>query len=365
MAASPDNSIAHIASDEDQLFEFVVKKGHGVKGLVDAGISRIPNRYIHPPEKLADFKRISSTITLPIIDLSGLSDASIKNSIAQEIWEATKKFGFFQVINYGVPQDLVKRLMDSTYEFFGLPPEKKACYLKGVSPCKNVFLSTSFTPETEKLLEWKDYFGVFFIGEDEARAFWPPEFRDVLLEYLKLQQPLISFIFESLLKGLGVTIDDEVIKAYIERTAVNLNYYPACPNPELTVGVGPHSDLGIITLLVQDDVGGLQAKIEDEWVEIAPTPGALVVNIGATLEILSNGVYKCVEHMARATSNTNRISIPIFVGPRPHTKIGPLPGILQKDGKPIYKDFLFGELMEYFFAIPHKGKQTALDFARF
>ncbi|ERM96174.1 hypothetical protein AMTR_s00001p00073530 [Amborella trichopoda] len=85
--------------------------------------------------------------------------------------------------------------------------------------------------------------------------------------------------------GLGVTIDDEVIKAYIERTAVNLNYYPACPNPELTVGVGPHSDLGIITLLVQDDVGGLQAKIEDEWVEIAPTPGALVVNIGATLEV--------------------------------------------------------------------------------
>ncbi|ERM96175.1 hypothetical protein AMTR_s00001p00073610 [Amborella trichopoda] len=83
------------------------------------------------------------------------------------------------------------------------------------------------------------------------------------------------------------------------------------------------------------------------------------------LQILSNGVYKCVEHMARATSNTNRISIPIFVGPRPHTKIGPLPGILQKDGKPIYKDFLFGELMEYFFAIPHKGKQTALDFARF
>ncbi|ERM96172.1 hypothetical protein AMTRI_Chr09g34300 [Amborella trichopoda] len=364
MAASPDNSIAHIASDEDQLFEFVVRTGHGVKGLVDAGISHIPNRYIHPPEKLADFKRISSTITLPIIDLSGLSDASIKNSIAQEICEATKKFGFFHVINYGVPQDLVKRLMDSTSEFFELPPEKKACYLKGVSPCKNVFLGTSFTPESEKCLEWKDYIIMFFFGEDEARAFWPPEYRDVLLEYLKLQQPLISFIFESLLKGIGVTVDDELIKAYIEPKAVNLNYYPVCPNPELTVGVGPHSDLGVITLLVQDDVGGLQAKIEDEWVEIAPMPGALIVNVGATLEILSNGEYKSVEHMARA-SNTNRISIPIFVGPRPHTKIGPLPGLLQKDGKPIYKDLLFGELMEHFFSTPHKGKQTPLDFARF
>ncbi|KAL4186512.1 hypothetical protein AMTRI_Chr09g34290 [Amborella trichopoda] len=362
MVASSENSLALFELDEDELFDFVVKKGHGVKGLVDSGISRIPCRYIHPPYKLADLKKVSNFPTLPLFDLSGLCDGSIKSTIAREICEATKKFGFFQVINYGMPLELLDRLMNSTREFFRLPAEKKAYYLKEVSPFENVYYGTSFAPQAEKWFEWKDYLSMF--GKEEERAFWPQECRDVAQEYLKMQEPLIYFIMNSLLKGLGVPIDDEAIKSYMESQAVNMNYYPVCPNPELTVGVGPHSDLAALTFLLQDDIGGLHLKVEDEgWVEIVPTPGALIVNVGDTLEILSNGRYKSVEHMARVSNTRDRISIPIFVSPRPETRIGPLQGLAEKDGGAIYRDLVFGEYMNNFFSAAHDGKKT-LDFAR-
>ncbi|KAL5813223.1 hypothetical protein ACOSQ3_028173 [Xanthoceras sorbifolium] len=90
----------------------------------------------------------------------------------------------------------------------------------------------------------------------------------------------------------------EKIDALIGMKMVNMNFYPICPDPELTVGVRRHSNLGALTVLLQDGIGGLYVKVEEdiegvakkgEWVEIPPIDGALVINVGDTLQILSNG----------------------------------------------------------------------------
>ncbi|RWR92975.1 Oxoglutarate/iron-dependent dioxygenase [Cinnamomum micranthum f. kanehirae] len=353
--------------DESHLFDFVVKQGNGVKGLADSGLMSLPRRYVHPPGERIDRKQVidaSPYLGAPI-DLSMLEEEKNKEKVMRDLCGAAEKLGFFQVVNHGVSLEVLERVKEAVHGFFNLPPEKKAGYLKGKTPCPNVFYGTSFSPENEESLEWKDYLSLRYMNDDEAMQFWPLECRDAALEYLKSANKMIHLILSTLLQGLGEEVDSSAVNLYDEDKTVNMNFYPICPNPELTVGVGRHSDLTAITVLLQDDIGGLFVKVEDKgWIEIPPVQGALVINIGDTLEILSNGRYKSAEHRAIASSTKDRVSVPIFVTPGPFTMIGPLPGLAEKDDKAvIYRQLLFGEYKNNFFGASHQGKKS-LDFAK-
>ena len=118
--------------------------------------------------------------------------------------------------------------------------------------------------------------------------------RKVALEYLKPSISIVRKLTTLLMERLGVTLNESRIDDLIGLQFVQMNFYPACPNPDLTVGVGRHSDMGMLTVLLQDGIGGLYVKIEEdianaekkgEWMEIPPIPGALVINVGDTLEV--------------------------------------------------------------------------------
>lgn len=83
--------------------------------------------------------------------------------------------------------------------------------------------------------------------------------------------------------------DDMIIKQLLEDGSqiMVVNYYPQCPNPDLTLGIPPHSDYGFLTLLLQDDVPGLQIHHRGDWVNVEPIPGAFVINVGDHLEVYS------------------------------------------------------------------------------
>nr|GEV98331.1 2-oxoglutarate (2OG) and Fe(II)-dependent oxygenase superfamily protein [Tanacetum cinerariifolium] len=98
------------------------------------------------------------------------------------------------------------------------------------------------------------------------------------------------------------------------------------------------------------------------WIEIPPVHGALVINIGDALQIISNGRYKSAEHRVRTTSVESRVSVPIFNGPLPMVKIGPLPEVVARDGVARYRELIFEEYMNNFFGKSHDGKKS-LDFA--
>ncbi|KAL3519110.1 hypothetical protein ACH5RR_021699 [Cinchona calisaya] len=359
--------------DGNSLFDFVVKDGNGIKGLVDSGIVKVPEIFVHPLderiEKVDEKGSKEHFLTVPI-DLSKL-DGPDHDQVVNDIVTSAKTLGFFQAINHGMSLDLLESLKDAAHQFFAQPPEAKAVYRRGVSRSPLVTYYTSFSAEKDKPLEWRDYDSMVYTTDGDALEHWPKECKEVALDYMKLSAKMIRRLVEILVGSLGVNLEDSKLESLIGKKVVNMNFYPNCPNPELTVGAGRHSDMGTITVLLQDDVGGLQIRVEEdivagrkeEWIEIPTIPGALVVNLGDALQILSNGRYRSAEHRVRTTSKQPRVSIPAFCSPTPTAKIGPLPQQVELDGGPLYHEAIFKDYMALFFGNAHDGKKC-LDFAK-
>ncbi|GLJ48854.1 hypothetical protein SUGI_1030300 [Cryptomeria japonica] len=141
------------------------------------------------------------------------------------------------------------------------------------------------------------------------------------------------------------------------------NYHPKCPEPESTLGVGSHTDPGWITALMQDDVTDLQVPYEDRWVTVKPIPHVSVINLGDVLQILSNGLYKSVEHRATVNGSADRISVVTTYGPSLNTIIRPAPELLLKGCQPAYGEVVYKEYMEMILSGSLEDKHL-LDFHR-
>ncbi|XP_076913428.1 feruloyl CoA ortho-hydroxylase F6H1-3-like [Bidens hawaiensis] len=357
-------SISTIHSSPLNILDFVVNKGHGVKGLSDLGIKTLPYQYIQPSQERFDHTTNEefNKDSIPVIDLSKWDDPKVTKAVC----DAAEKWGFFQIINHGVPMHVLENVKDATHNFYELPAEEKLKYSKEQSVTNSVRFGTSFTPEVEKALEWKDYLSLFFVSDDEAASLWPPVCRNQALEYIKSSETVVKKLLKILMNGLNVKEIDKTKESILMGSKrINLNYYPKCPNPELTVGVGRHSDVSTLTILLQDDIGGLYVRNIDsmKWVHVPPVNGSLVINVGDALQIMSNGKYESVEHRVIANGNDNRISVPIFVNPRPSDVIGPLAEVIESGEKPIYKNVLYSDYVKHFFRKAHDGKAT-VDFAK-
>ncbi|KAI3822926.1 hypothetical protein L1987_10527 [Smallanthus sonchifolius] len=169
---------------------------------------------------------------------------------------------------------------------------------------------------------------------------------------MRSSKTVVKKLLKILMNGLNVKEIDESILMGSKR--INLNYYPKCPNPELTVGVGRHSDISTLTVLLQDDIGAMK------WVNVPPVSGSLVINVGDALQIMRD---LCVEHRVTANGNDNRISVPVFANPMPSDIIGPLAEVVENGEKPIYKHVLYSNYVKHFFRKAHDGKAT-IDFAK-
>ncbi|RDX68955.1 Feruloyl CoA ortho-hydroxylase 1 [Mucuna pruriens] len=347
-------------STPTNLIDFLVNQANGVKGLADLNLPSVPPQYTQPLQARLDPTKIVPQESIPIIDFSNWDDPDVQDSI----FDAATKWGFFQVVNHEIPFKVVDDLKAAVHSFFELPAEEKKC-LKENSPPEVVRLATSFSPHAESVLEWKDYLQLVYASEEKIRAYWPAICRDQALEYMKHAEALIRKLLKVLLKKLNVKeLDKEREQTLMGAMILAFNYYPACPDPEVVAGVGPHSDISSITVLLQDDIGGLYVRGSDgdSWIYVPPVEGALVINIGDVLQIMSNGRYKSIEHRVVANRSKTRISLPIFVNPPPDTVIGPLSEVLENGDEPKYKQVLYSDYFKYFFSKPHDGKKT-IEFA--
>nr|AER36082.1 oxoglutarate dependent dioxygenase 2 [Ruta graveolens] len=365
MAPTKDFSTATNGADSwDDVADFVTKKGHGVKGLSERGIKTLPKPFHQPLEERFSEKKILERASIPLIDMSEWDSPEVVKSIC----DAAENWGFFQIVNHGVPLETLERVKEATHRFFGLPAEEKNKYSKENSPINNVRFGSSFVPHVEKALEWKDFLSMFYVSEEETNTYWPPICRDQMLEYMRSSEVLIKRLMEVLVvKGLKVKQIDEIREPMLVGSRrVNLNYYPKCPNPELTLGVGRHSDISTFTILLQDQIGGLHVRKLDDtgntWVHVTPIAGSLIINIGDALQIMSNGRYKSIEHMVVANGTQDRISVPLFVNPKPQAILCPFPEVLANGEKPLYKPVLCSDYSRHFYTKPHDGKKT-VDFA--
>ncbi|KAL3530146.1 hypothetical protein ACH5RR_009468 [Cinchona calisaya] len=343
------------------LIDFVVNQGNGVKGLSKLGLETIPQNYIQPPEERLDKNQIVHQESIPIIDVSNWDDPKVVFSIS----EAAAKWGFFQIINHGIPLEVLENVMEAAHKFFELPSEEKRKYLKENSPTPNVQLKTSFSL-AEKVLEWKDFLMHFYFPDDDSVNLWPSVSKDQVLEYVKCTKPVIKKLLQVLLKGLNVKEFDETKESQLMGALiVDLMHYPMCPNPELAAGVGRHADISSITILLQDDVGGLYVRgtKADQWIHVTPVKGALVINIGDMLQIVSNDRYKSIEHRVIVDRSRDRVSVPIFVNPANDAVVGPFQELLDGGEKPVYKGVMFSDYFNFFFSKGPEGKKT-LEYAK-
>ncbi|PAN25125.1 hypothetical protein PAHAL_4G277300 [Panicum hallii] len=353
MAASP--SAPAPQSDRAALLKAFDESRTGVRGLVESGVSSVPALFVHP-DPYASAPLAPPGVSIPVVDLS--LPATLAAAAAAE---AARSWGFFHLINHhqalGVPEDYPARALAAVRAFNELPAAERAAHYGRAMP-GGVSYSSNVDLFQAPAASWRDTIRIAFGPERPDPARIPAVCRDEALEWdahaTAVGRALLGLLSEGL--GLGPTKLEEA--SCLEGRVMICHYYPVCPEPERTMGVVPHTDPAVLTVLAQDCVGGLQVKQTDDdgasyWVDVNPVPGALVINVGDLLQIMSNDKYKSVDH--RVIMNTRkeaRVSIAIFFNPGKRGDsvfYGPLPELVSADNPPKYRNFTMSEFLGTFF----------------
>ncbi|XP_019250879.1 PREDICTED: codeine O-demethylase-like [Nicotiana attenuata] len=139
--------------------------------------------------------------------------------------------------------------------------------------------------------------------------------------------------------------------------SIRMNYYPPCPEPDKTIGLSPHSDSDTLTILLQlNDTEGLQVRKDGIWVPIKPLPNALIVNVGDMMEIVSNGVYRSIEHRAVVNSNKERLSLATFNIFNLDSELGPAHSLIGPHNPAKFRSIRVENFLQEFFARKLDGK---------
>ncbi|KAF8412050.1 hypothetical protein HHK36_000003 [Tetracentron sinense] len=310
--------------------------------------SKLPENYVRPESERPRLSEVSNCENVPVINL-GCAD---KTQVIQQIGDACRTFGFFQVTNHGIAEELTEKMLEMAYDFFHLPLDEKMKYYSD-DPSKTMRLSTSFNVKKETVHNWRDYLRLHCYPLDKFLHEWPStpsSFKDVVGEYCVEIRQLGLRLLEAISESLGLEGDciEKVLGEQGQQMAVN--YYPPCPEPELTYGLPGHTDPNAITILLQDQqVAGLQVLKDGKWVAVNPHPNAFVVNIGDQLQALSNGMYKSVWHRAVVNSGKQRISVASFLCPCDNALISPAKELTDKSVA-VYRGFTYGEYYKKFWS---------------
>ncbi|TKY61188.1 Hyoscyamine 6-dioxygenase [Spatholobus suberectus] len=266
------------------------------------------------------------------------------------------------VMKHGVPEGVIENMLKVSREFFHLPESER---LKTYSndPFKTTRLSTSFNVKAEKVSNWRDFLRLHCHPIEDYIQEWPTNpssFREDVAEYCRNMRGLSLRLLEAISESLGLEKDyiDKALGKHGQHMAIN--YYPPCPEPELTLGLPGHADPNAITILLQDDVPGLQVLKDGKWVAVNPIPNTFTVNIGDQIQVLSNDRYKSVLHRAVVNCDKERMSIPTFYCPSPDAVIGPARQLVDHDHPAQYRNFRYNEYYQKFW---NRGlsKGTCLD----
>ncbi|RDY00354.1 putative 2-oxoglutarate/Fe(II)-dependent dioxygenase, partial [Mucuna pruriens] len=157
----------------------------------------------------------------------------------------------------------------------------------------------------------------------------------------------------------SLALDPKEIREFFGEAgqSVRMNYYPPCPQPELVIGLNPHSDGGGLTILLQaNEVEGLQIRKDGLWIPVKPLPNAFIINLGDMLEVMSNGIFQSIEHRATVNSEKERLSIATFYSPSMNAIIGPAPSLVTAETPAMFKTISAGDYFKGYIAQELRGK---------
>jgi len=323
---------------------------------------------------------LDGSAALPVIDVSpltGPASPSARAGVAGQIQDACRERGFFYVTGHRVPAGLLDQLAAASAEFFALPLADKLeiAMARGGRAWRGFFPVgaelTSGRPDLKEGL----YFGAELPADDpRVRAGIPlhggnlfprqvPRLGPLVLDYLDALTHLGQAVLAGVALSLGLDAGYFAAGYTADPTILfRIFHYPPSPPQAQDWGVGEHTDYGLVTLLAQDDSGGLQIAAPEGWIDAPPIPGTLVCNIGDMLDRLTGGWYRSTPHRVRNLSGRGRLSFPFFLDPGFAAEVPPLPGraAAGDDGRPrwdgqdlraftgTYGDYLLGKVSKVF-----------------
>ncbi|KAH7514358.1 hypothetical protein FEM48_Zijuj11G0080800 [Ziziphus jujuba var. spinosa] len=305
-----------------------------VQALASMNMKEIPQRYLRPEVEL-DEVSVEDSLRIPVIDMSKLLESSEihHHEELSKLHFACRDWGFFQIINHGVSEQVIEKMKIDILEFFQLPLVEKNAYAQ--LPNNLEGYGQAFVVSEEQKLDWGDMF--FLLPHPVSlrnMRFWPTvptSFRDTLDKYSWELKRVAICLLKFISKNLGLNLEKLESLFGDGRQGMRMNYYPHCVHANKVIGLTPHSDATGLTILLQvNEVQGLQIRKSGKWVPIKPIPGAFIINIGDIIEIMSNGEYKSIEHRAVVDPEKERLSIAAFHSPNMSTMIGPLPELVKE-----------------------------------
>lgn len=296
------------------------------------------------------------TASLPVIDVSALSsaDPAKRAAVGEALRAACLDKGFFYCSGHGIPQGLIDAAFAETRALFALPDEEKDRLDKSNSRANRGYETLGGqTLEAGAMPDRKEgyYIGVELPESDprvqEGRFnrgpnIWPSDlagFQPTMRAYFAA----LSVLGETLMRGIALSLDlpEDTFKDYCHdplATLRLLHYPPANPDAPEERGAGAHTDFGGLTILMQDDNGGLQVfdQASESWVHASPIPGTFVCNLGDMIARWTNDRYRSTLHRVMNTSGRERYSIPFFYVGNPDYEVKCIPTCLKPGDTPKY-----------------------------
>lgn len=305
--------------------------------------------------ELSGARRIDQT-AMPFIDIAGLwsSKISVRESVGRKIRQAASDKGFFYLAGHGVSDDLIAAMLRETRLFFDQPEEAKREVDHTHSNCRRGY--DAYREQFAEVGAPPDLKESFSIGPelslddprvvagrlDHGPNLWPaalPAFRPTMTAYLAAMQEVSARLLQGVALSLGLAEDHFAGFCSEPIATLRILHYP--PQPAKAApgekGAGAHTDWDALTILLQDDVGGLQLyDSRVGWVPAHPIPATLIVNIGDMLARWTNDLFRSTVHRVINGSTRERYSIPFFLGGNPEQAIEALPGCFGPDNPPRY-----------------------------
>ncbi len=266
---------------------------------------------------------------LPVIDLAA-------PDYPDRMRDACLAHGFFYVVGHGVPVAMTSAVIADSGRLFALTDDEKQAIAKSSLNGRGFARLGGRALDGGGLIAVKQefYVGREYPSDDPDGNRWPtglPGFRERMLDYIDAMHGLAERLMGALALSLGLPHDHFAAFCHQPIAALRLVRYP----PE-GAEAGAHTDFGALTILLQDDGGGLQVfdRATGGWIEATPIDGAFVVNLGDLMERWTNGRYRSTPHRVVHRPGAARMSAPFFFSGAPDHPVEALPSCLAAGESP-------------------------------
>ncbi|CAI8587266.1 unnamed protein product [Vicia faba] len=278
---------------------------------------------------------------LPLIDLSSLNEIDYDDVTREEcksmIAKASQDWGFFQVVNHGISNEILRLLRLEQEKVFKEPFEKKRKEDKFLSFSAGSYRWGTPSATCIQQLSWSEAFHIPLIDILGRSTGSNTHFSSIIEQFATTVSNLAQILADILAEKLGLQSTFFKENCLPNTCYLRLNRYPPCSLDFRMHGLIPHTDSDFLTILYQDQVGGLQLVKDRKWFAVKPNPNALIINIGDLFQAWSNGVYKSVEHRVVTNPRVERFSVAYFLCPSNNT-------VIESCEEPsVYKKFSFEE----------------------